>query len=93
MAFKKDPDAVLDYSVDWSPWLVEGDYIVSVEWVPSAGVTVGDVAPYLPTHTNTTATAWVFGGVLDADEFVICRITTFAGRVEDRTIRLLMVER
>ena len=32
MTFTKDPDAVLDYSVDWSLWLA-GDQISSSEWM------------------------------------------------------------
>ena len=36
MTFTKDPDAVLDYSVDWSLWLA-GDTISSSEWLLDDG--------------------------------------------------------
>lgn len=89
MAIKKDPNAVLDYTVDWTDWLTPvADVIVSVEWVPSTGITVVSSS-----NTSTTATAFVSGGVVDADEFVTCRITTAGGRTDDRTIYFSMTER
>jgi hypothetical protein len=75
MAMLKDPNAVLDYTFDWTDWLTPvADVIVSVTWLPSTGITVSTTPP--PTHTSTTATAFASGGVLDADEFLTCRITT-----------------
>lgn len=89
MAIKKDPDSILDYTVDWTDWLAPlADVIVSVEWLPSAGITVQSFS-----NTSATATAFVSGGVLDADEFVTCRITTAGGRTEDRTINFTMTQR
>ena len=39
-AFKKDPNATLDYTFDWSAWLTPiADTITSVTWVLSAGLT------------------------------------------------------
>ncbi|MBT9513259.1 MAG: hypothetical protein IV104_13010 [Acidovorax sp.] len=88
-AIKKDPDATLDYTVDWSDWLAPlADVIVSVEWVSSAGITVES-----STNTSATATAFVSGGVVDADEFVTCRITTSGGRIDDRTIYFSITQR
>lgn len=89
MAIKKDPNAVLDYTVDWTDWLTPvADVIVSVEWVPSTGITVVSSS-----STSTTATAFCSGGVPDADEFVTCRITMAGGRTDDRTINFSMLQR
>lgn len=89
MAIKKDPDAVLDYVFDWTDWLAPlADVIVSVEWVPSAGITVVSSS-----NTSATATAFASGGVVDADEFLTCRITTSGGRTDDRTIRFSITQR
>lgn len=89
MAIKKDPDAVLDYVFDWTDWLAPlADVIVSVEWVPSAGITVVSSS-----NTSATATAFAAGGVVDAEEFLTCRITTAGGRTEDRTIRFSITQR
>lgn len=89
MAIKKDPDATLDYTVDWSDWLAPlADVIVSVQWVPSAGIVVESFS-----NSSATATVFVSGGVVDADEFVTCHITTAGGRTDDRTIYFSMTQR
>ena len=46
MTFTKDPDAVLDYSVDWSLWLA-GDQISSSEWILEPGATIEKVTDTL----------------------------------------------
>ena len=87
MAFKKDPQAVLDYSVDWAAWLGT-DTIASSLWVLSAGLT-----QMSKSHTSTMATVVLSGGVVGNEESATCRITTANGRVDDRTIFLNIVER
>lgn len=89
MAYKKDPNATLDYSFDWGPYLTPlGDTITLVEWVLSTGLT-----KVSQSNTATTATVFVSGGVLDEVETLTCRITTAGGRIDDRTIELNMVAR
>lgn len=89
MAYKKDPNATLDYSFDWGPYLTPlGDTIVLVEWVLTAGLT-----KVSQSNTATTATVFVSGGVLDEVESLTCRITTAGGRIDDRTISLNIVSR
>ena len=89
MAYKKDPNATLDYSFDWGPYLTPlTDTIVLVEWVLSTGLT-----KVSQSNTATTATVFVSGGVLDEVETLTCRITTAGGRIDDRTISLNIVSR
>ena len=89
MAFKKDPNAILDYTFDWGPWLTPLlDTISTVTWLPDAGLTISN-----STHTTTTATAFVAGGTLDLTQNLTCRITTAGGRTDDRTIQLKIVNR
>ena len=89
MAFKKDPNAVLDYTFDWGPYLAPTtDTIASVTWVLSAGITKSS-----QTNTTTTATAFIAGGVEGSTETLTCRITTVGGRTDDRTIDLKIVSR
>ena len=89
MAYKKDPNATLDYSFDWGPYLTPlADTITLVEWVLSTGLT-----KVSQSNTTTTATVFVSGGVLDETETLTCRITTAGGRIDDRTIELVMVAR
>ncbi len=88
-AFKKDPNATLDYTFDWSLWLAPiADTITSVTWVLSSGLTSVSAS-----NTTTTATAFISGGVLDAVEELTCRITTAGGRIDDRTIQLNIINR
>ena len=89
MSFKKDPNAVLDYSFDWAPYLAPlGDAIASVVWIASAGLTLGAAS-----STGTTATTFVLGGIAGNDETLTCRITTAGGRTDDRTITLKITDR
>lgn len=80
----KDPDAVLDYIFDWTPYLVNiSDVLDSVAYELSSGLTQTRAV-----NTETQAKSYVGGGVLGTTEFVTCRITTVGGRIDDRTIHL-----
>ena len=58
MTFTKDPDAVLDYSVDWSAWLA-GDEIASSLWLLEEGAILEQVTD---TMTATKTTVWLQSG-------------------------------
>ena len=91
MAFPKrvhDPDAVLDYPVDWSDWLPEGDTIESATVTAEVGVTVGTVDV-----TSPVVTAWISGGTVGATYDVTYHIVTAEGREDDRSITLVVKER
>ena len=81
----KDPSAKLDYSIDWSRWLPTGDTISAVTWSAS-GVTVS--ASPAPSHASGVATAWLEGGTEGEDATVTCQVTTTAGRIDERSIRV-----
>lgn len=83
----KDPDAVLDYTVDWSAWLGT-DTIASVTWVVGAGVTEASSS-----NTSTTATIWLSGGIAGQAYGVTCRAVTAGGRTDDRSFRVVVKER
>lgn len=85
----KDPDAVLDYTFDWEPWLTPAtDTITGVTWVPDDGLTVDSSQ-----NTTTTATAFISGGTAGETLRLTCRITTAGGRTDDRTITFKIVNR
>ena len=88
MRIKKDPNAVLDYNVDWTEWLVDGDTITSDTWVVPTGITLASHS-----HDTTSATAWISGGTVGAEYDVTCRINTVQGRTDDRTFTLVVEER
>jgi len=80
----KDPNAVLDYTFDWTPFLTNiSDVIQSVTYLISAGLTQTRAI-----NTLTLAHSYVGGGVIGTTESITCRITTVGGRVDDRTIFL-----
>ncbi len=87
--FKKDPNAVLDYTFDWAPYLTPiGDTIASVTWVLSTGLT-----KVSQSNTSTSATAFVSGGVAGEKATLTCRIVTNGGRTDDRSVTLKIEER
>lgn len=75
----KDPDAVLDYRVDFALWLA-GDTIATVEFFVADGVVVIDSS----SHDATSATVWLSGGSAPSARLT-CRITTAGGRATDKT--------
>lgn len=89
--FKKDPDAVLDYTFDWSDYLEPvGDTIVAVTAAvsPDGGVEV-DRAEF----TATTSTVWLKGGTPGITYDVTHHIETEAGREDDRTMFISVVQK
>lgn len=86
-SYVKDPDAVLDYQIDWSAWL-DSDTITTSEWIVPDGIVKDS-----DSHTDTAATIWLSGGTLNTTYLVTNRITTAAGRTDDRTIRITVRDR
>ena len=87
--FTKDPNAVLDYQWDWSPWLPAGDTIATAD----VTVTAGDVAINSESNTTTTVTAWISGGTENTPADLTARVVTAQGRTDDRTIHLTLLHR
>ena len=85
--FKKDPSAILDYSIDWSLWL-DGDTIQSSSWTVPQGLTKAS-----ETNNNSTTTVWLSGGTLDQTYTVTNRITTANGRTDERSILIKVEDR
>ena len=86
-AATKDPQATLDYRFDWSLWLVT-DTIVSVTWTVPSGIT-----QTAATNTTTTATIWLSGGSVGTKYTVACRITTTAGRIDERSLIVSVIQK
>lgn len=88
-SYKKDPNAILDYTFDWAPYLTPiADTIASVQFTTSTGLTKTSQS-----NTATAATAFVSGGVVGKTEKLTCRIVTAGGRTDERTIDLKILER
>lgn len=83
----KDPNDVLDYTIDWTALLVGGETISTANWsVTPSGLTIGTTAISSP---NTSA--WLSSGSAGTQYAVTCRITTSASRTYERTV-LISVE-
>lgn len=89
--FVKDPNAKLDYGIDWSSWLRPGDGISASTW--TVGGPDGSLTTYDPAFTGTQTTVWLQGGTEDGTYLVTNHITTSAGREDDRTIEVRMEQR
>ena len=78
--FTKDPDALLDYMVDWTKWLGT-DTISLSTWIVPTGIT-----KHADANTTTTATIELLSGTKDNTYEVVNRIDTDGGRINDQTI-------
>ena len=84
----KDPSAVLDYVFDWTEWLATGETITVHTITADTGITVDS-----STESGGKVTVWLSGGTAGINYKVACKITTSAGRTDERTIWIKVVER
>lgn len=86
-SYIKDPQAKLEYYVDWSDWLEEGETIVNSEWFVDSGINKES------SITDGSVTAvWLSGGVNHKKYSVTNRITT-AERIDERSIQIICKHR
>lgn len=90
----KDPDSTLDYRFDWKAkangtgrknYLQSGETILSHSIIASSGITIASSGAV---DSNTAIVVWISGGIAGQTYTVTCRITTSAGRTDDRTATL-----
>jgi hypothetical protein len=86
-SFVKDPDAVLDYKIDWSAWLGT-DTITASQWLSEDEALVIDSEE----ASDTETVVWLSGGEIRKRHLVTNRITTADGRTNDRSIRISIKE-
>ena len=104
MSFKwanKDPDEILDYSVDWSRFLGTAT-IASVAWFVddasgaktaiTTGNTVNGIQNVAHTNTSTVATINLGLGTLNEEYKFYCRMTDSTGSIAERVIKLRIKE-
>lgn len=97
----KDPDEILDYSVDWSRWLGVAT-ISSVTWYVdnssgvktaiTAGSTVNGIQNVSQTISGAVATINLGLGTNNTEYKFTCSITDSTGNVVERVIRLRVKE-
>lgn len=83
----KDPDEVLDYSINWAGEDNDGpaadDVIVTSTWDVPDGLTQDSEE-----NTDTTTTIWLSGGTAGETYEVVNEIVTTGGRTWNQTVRL-----
>ncbi len=84
----KDPQAILDYNIDWNDWLVNGDTISSSSWTLSTGITLQSSSV-----SNGITTAFISGGTIGTIYYATNRVDTTQGRRDERTITLVVEDR
>lgn len=87
-SYQHDPHARLDYQFDWSRWLDDDETITLAEVAEVAELTIET-----PIVATGRVVVWVSGGTVGQMYRVTCHITTSAGREDDRTMLLKVVNR
>ena len=87
-SFTKDPNADLDYTIDWAAWLAT-DTISTSTW----SVAEGDVTLHDAAVVGALTQVWATGGTAGTLARLTNRIVTTAGRTDDRTLTLILQER
>lgn len=101
--YEHDPNAVLDYSVDWKHktagsrtsgnadgWLGSGETITTSTWTVAAGLT--QTTP-TPSNVDGKTTVWLTGGTAGTSYRVTNHITTSTGRQDERSLQINVTER
>jgi len=92
--FLKDPDAQLDYTVDWGvSFLSTGETISTSSWSVSPTGSTDDVNEVSSSNDSTTATITANRGRRGVKYLLTNSITTSDSRQDDRSIVVLCEER
>ena len=87
----KDPDAVLDYPIDFTDWLADiSDTIDTFTVLVTGGLVWNEL---ISSHSNGLVTVWLSGGTAGSTATFTVRVSTAGGRTDDRTFFLKIVDR
>ena len=86
----KDPDATLDYGFDWTDWLDtdNAETISTSTWILETGIT--EVSSTTVGNINSVTLS---GGTVDFKYLVTNRVTSSAGRIDDRSMYIRIKEK
>jgi len=85
---RKDPSAVLDYSLDWSDWLESDEVISASVWTVATGI-IEDSR----TFGDTATIIWLSGGTAGKSYIVANKVTTSGGRTDERSFEIVVENR
>lgn len=86
--FRKDPDSVLDYGIDWSDWLASGETISTSTWTVPTGITEDS-----DLNGDESTLIWLSGGTAGTTYTLANKIVTSDGRTVERTIEIIVGQR
>ncbi len=85
---RKDPAATLDYQMDWSAVLADGETITAQTVTSITGITISGVSQ------ASGIVRWrVAGGTSGTSYPITVQITTSAGQIDQRTVQLPVRDR
>lgn len=86
--FRKDPEAVLDFAVDWTRWLSPAETITSHTITTEVGITKDSSS-----EADGVVTIWLSGGTAGQTYTVECLVVTSAGRTDERSFNVAVGDR
>ncbi len=86
----KDPQAKLDYGFDWgsNDWLDSSEAISASSWTVPSGITKD-----AESFSDTLTTIWLTDGTAGTTYLLVNHIITDAGREDDRSVNIVVVDR
>ena len=81
----KDPNALLDFTFDWTDWLVAGDSISTFNVSVKPSDHTNQIVVEQTTEQDGNVVLWLSQGRKNTRYFVECSIVTAEGRRDDRT--------
>ena len=87
--FIKDPDALLDYQIDWSSWLGTDTISASTWEAFDTDITINEK---VSSFEDTNTIVWVSDGEVGSRYTLTNHIETAAGRKNDRSIVIRIKE-
>lgn len=88
----KDPDAILDYAIDWGAEYLDGELIAASQWhvepAESGGVTIAG-SDFSARESKVKAA----GGTAGKLYRLVNEVTTDSGRIDSRSILLRVEQR
>lgn len=89
----KDHDEFLDYEIDWTPRLVDGDTIASQEWIKESGDDDLTMSNESIVSGSTKTIVWLAGGTIGSTYVLTNRVTTDDGRIMDASVKIKIKEK
>lgn len=92
---KKDPNAVLDYTFDWTDWLdaIPDTILPTGTRAEFPVATEGIVIDSFDIVNDRKVVVWVSAGNDKKKAQLTCRIFTAGGRIDDRSVYLQLKQR